>query len=166
MRSENLRSSILAAAMIAIVAGLGSQSMAMGSSSTGVVEARDQLVADIQQCTQKHGYDPKAAGLPENALAPTELAWRQCAYDATRKYGEAHPAVSGLYNQLISEDIEMTTAIQQGAMTRSQRRARIEELIGQIKTAEEAQIKAATEEQERQHEQLQNVVESARGFGN
>lgn len=165
MKTKGLRSAILAAAMVAIVAGYGSQSMAMGSSSTGVVEARDQLIAELQQCTQKHGYDPKAAGLPENALAPTELAWRQCAYDAARKYGEAHPAVSSLYNQLISEDIEMTTAIQQGAMTRSQRRTRVEELIGQIKTAEEAQIKAAASEQERQHEQLKNVVEGARGFG-
>jgi len=166
MRTKGLRSSILVAAIVAIFAGYESQSVAMGGSSTSVVEARDQLITELQQCTVKHGYDPKAAGLPENALAPTELAWRQCAYDAARKYGEAHPAVSAMYNQLISEDIEMTTAIQQGAMTRSQRRARIEELIGQIKTAEETQIKAATEEQERQHKQLQNVVESARGFGN
>lgn len=164
MKTKDLRRSILAAAMIAIIVGYGSQSLAMGSSSTGVVEARDQLVAELKQCTEKHGYDPKAAGLPENALAPTELAWRQCAYDAARKYGEAHPAVSGLYNQLISEDIEMTTAIQQGAMTRSQRRTRVEELIGQIKAAEEAQIKAAASEQERQHQQLKNVVEGARGF--
>jgi len=166
MKAKGLGSSILVAAIVVIVAGYGSQSLAMGSSSTGVVEARDQLIAELKQCTEKHGYDPKAAGLPENALAPTELAWRQCAYDAARKYAEAHPAVGGLYNQLISEDIEMTTAIQQGSMTRSQRRARIEELIGQIKAAEEAQIKAAASEQERQHEQLQNVVEGARGFGN
>lgn len=165
MKTRNLWRSILAAAFAAVFLGYASLSMAMGGSSTGVVEARDQLIAELQQCTEKHGYDPKAAGLPENALAPTELAWRQCARDAARKYAEANPAVSAMYNQLISEDIEMTTAIQQGAMTRSQRRARIEELIGQIKTAEEAAIKAAASEQERQNEQLRNVVDSARGFG-
>jgi hypothetical protein len=70
----------------------------------------------------------------------------------------------GRYEQLIAEDIQMTTAIQQGAMTRSQRRARIEELLAQIKAAEEAQIEAAASEQARQNEQLRNVVDNFRGF--
>jgi hypothetical protein len=70
----------------------------------------------------------------------------------------------GQYDQLIAEDIAMTTAIQQGTMTRSQRRARIEGLIGQIKSAEEAQATATATEQARQMEQVRNVVESARGF--
>jgi hypothetical protein len=166
MISKNLRSLALATAMIVVVTACESQSTATGASSASVIDARDAFVADLKQCTQKHGYDPNAAGLPENALAPNELPWRQCAYDAARKYGQAHPAVSDRYEQLITEDLQMTTAIQQGTMTRSQRRTRVEQLLEQIKAAEDAQIKAATSEQQRQQEQLRNVVEGARGFAN
>lgn len=128
--------------------------------------ARDKLVADIGQCSQRYGYDPRSAtGIAENALAPQELPWRQCAYDAVRVYEQANPAMASRYEQLISEDIGMTTAIQQGSMTRSQRRARIEELIAQIKSAEEAQVQAAATEQERQMQQIRNVVDNVRGFG-
>jgi hypothetical protein len=166
MMLKNLRSLTLATAMIALVTACESQSTATSTSSDTVIAARDTFVADLKQCTLKHGYDPNAAGLPENALAPNELPWRQCAYDAAHKYGQAHPAVSDRYEQLISEDLQMTSAIQQGTMTRSQRRTRVEQLIEQIKAAEDAQIRAATSDQERQQQQLRNVVDGARGFAN
>ena len=164
MISKNLRSLALATAMILVVTACESQSTTAGASSADVIAARDALIADLKQCTLKHGYDPFAAGLPETALAPNELPWRQCAYDAAHRYGQAHPAVSARYEQLISEDLQMTTAIQQGTLTRSQRRIRVEQLIEQIKAAEDAQIKTAAAEQERQQEQLRNVVDGARGF--
>jgi hypothetical protein len=166
MMLKNLRSLTLATAMIALVTACESQSTATSTSSDTVIAARDTFVADLKQCTLKHGYDPNAAGLPENALAPNELPWRQCAYDAAHKYGQAHPAVSDRYEQLITEDLQMTSAIQQGTMTRSQRRTRVEQLIEQIKAAEDAQIRAATSDQERQQQQLRNVVDGARGFAN
>jgi hypothetical protein len=131
----------------------------------GLIAARDRLVADLRQCTQAHGYDPQdTAALPETALAPNELPWRQCAYDAVRAYAQSHPSLRGMYEQLIAEDIAMTTAIQQGTMTRTQRRQRIDALVGQIKAAEEEQIAAAASEQARQNEQLRNVVDNFRGF--
>jgi hypothetical protein len=164
MIAKNLRSLALATAMIVVVAACESQSTATGTSSDNVAAARDTFIADLNQCTQTHGYDPNAAGLPENALAPNELPWRQCAYDAARKYSQTHQGVSSLYDQLISEDIQMTTAMQQGTMTRTQRRTRVEQLLEQIKAAEEAQIKSATADQARQQEQLRQVVEGARGF--
>jgi len=166
MTLKNLRSLAMATAMIALVTACESQSTATSTSSDTVIAARDALIADLKQCTLNHGYDPNAAGLPENALAPNELPWRQCAYDAAHRYGQAHPAVSDRYEQLISEDLQMTTAIQQGTMTRSQRRIRVQQLIEQIKAAEDAQIKAATNEQARHQEQLRNVVDGARGFAN
>jgi hypothetical protein len=131
----------------------------------GLIAARDRLVADLRQCTQTHGYDPQdTAGVAETALAANELPWRQCAYDAVRAYGQSHPSLRGMYEQLIAEDIAMTTAIQQGTMTRAQRRERIDALVGQIKAAEEEQIAAAASEQVRQNEQLRNVVDNFRGF--
>ena len=166
MITKNMRGLALVAAMVLTITACESQSTATGASSDSIATARDSFIADLKQCSQTHGFDPSAAGLPENALAPNELQWRQCAYDSARRYGQTHQAVSSLYDQLIAEDIQMTTAIQQGTMTRSQRRTRVEQLLEQIKAAEEAQIKSATADQARQQEQLRNVVNGARGFAN
>jgi hypothetical protein len=163
--SPTMRSTMLAAFIAASISGCSSQGPATDASAGGLIAARDKLIADVHQCSQRYSYDPnRVQGVAENALAPQELQWRQCAYDATRAYERANPAMKSQYEQLIAEDIEMTRAIQQGAMTRSQRRARIEELIAQIKSAEEAQVNATATEQARQMEQIRNVVESARGF--
>jgi hypothetical protein len=156
------------AALIVIVAAVSACAEKSGGPAPaqgGLIAARDTLVADLRQCTQAHGYDPQdTAALPETALAPNELPWRQCAYDAVRAYAQSHPSLRGMYEQLIAEDIAMTTAIQQGTMTRAQRRQRIDALVGQIKAAEEEQIAAAASEQARQNEQLRNVVDNFRGF--
>ena len=168
MSNVTVGSAIVAAFIAAWIGGCSSQGTATSSNTaaSGLIAARDRLVTDLHQCTQQYGYDPKLAqGIAESALAPHELQWRQCAYDATRVYEQANPAMKNQYEQLIAEDIEMTTAIQQGTMTRSQRRTRIEALIGQIKSAEEAQAKATATEQDRQMEQVRSVVENARGFG-
>jgi hypothetical protein len=129
------------------------------------MQARDKLVADVKACSSQYSYDPNSTnGIAENALAPHELEWRQCAYDAIHSYAQANPSLAGRYDQLITEDMQMTAAIPQGTMTRTKRRARDQDLIGQIKSAEEQQIQAAAVEQQRQTEQLQNMVESMRGF--
>jgi len=165
MSNAAVRSKVLAVFIMASIAGCSGQGPATDSAASGPIAGRDRLIADIHQCSQRYGYDPsRVQGVAENALAPQELQWRQCAYDATRVYEQANPAMKSQYEQLIAEDIEMTTAIQQGTMTRSQRRARIEALVAQIKSTEEAQAKATATEQERQMEQVRNVVESARGF--
>jgi hypothetical protein len=107
----------------------------------------EQLVAALKECTGKYGYDPdQTAGVAENALAPNELPWRQCAYDAVRAYAQEHSSLGGLYTQLINEDITMTTAIQQGTLTRSERRAKIEALLTEIQAAENFQIDAADQQ--------------------
>jgi hypothetical protein len=133
-----------------------------------------QLVADLKECTGRHGYDPnQTVGVAENALAPNERPWRQCAYEAVRAYAEEHPSLGGLYTQLISEDITMTAAIQQGTLTRSERRARIEALLIQIRVAEDSQIEAANNQGQggqnpswshQERDQLRNIVEGVRGF--
>jgi hypothetical protein len=136
--------------------------------------SRQQLRAELTLCTQTHGYDPeRTVGVAENAIAANELPWRQCAYEAVRAYAKGNPSLNDLYAQLINEDIEMTAAIQQGSLTRSERRARIEELLAQIRAAEDFQIQAGDNQgsggqspsqaqQERNH--LDNVVANIRGF--
>jgi hypothetical protein len=162
MMIRSLFTLLLATTALSACGGTASQSSSTGG---GLIEARDKLVSDLLQCTQTHGFDPQnAVGVAENALAPNELPWRQCAYDAVRAYGRSHPTLRSMYDQLVAEDLAMTTAIQQGTMTRSQRRARIEDLVAQIKAAEEQQIEAAASEQARQNDQLRNVVDNFRGF--
>ena len=166
MKRTTLRSTITVLLLMGAIAGCSSKSSSTSSTAAAPIAARDTLIADIQQCSQRYGYDPAhVQGVAENALAPQELPWRQCAYDAVRAYEQANPALSGRYEQLIAEDIQMTTAIQQGTLTRSERRTRIEALLAQIRSAEEEQANAAAVDQARQMEQIRNVVDSARGFG-
>jgi hypothetical protein len=154
---------LLIASAIAVAACTSGSSTSQSQSSLSA--ARQQLVTDLGQCTNDFGYDPKnVAGVAENQLAPSELQWRQCAYDAVRKYGGSHPSLTGRYEQLINEDITMTNAIQAGTMTRSQRRQRIEELIAQIKQAEESQAQTAAAEQAEEMDRVRQVVDGMRGF--
>ena len=155
---------LLLAGMTAGLSACTSQSSSSGSQSP-LTAARQQLVADLHGCTRTYGYDPRnVAGVPENKLAPHELEWRQCGYDAVRKYAGNQPALTGQYEQLINEDITMTNAIQSGTMTRSQRRQRLEALIAQIKSTEESQAQAEATEQEQQMDQVRQVVDGMRGF--
>ena len=148
-----------------LMAGCATDTASTTAAQSPVIAAREQLQANIHQCTATYGYNPeKVSGVAEHALAPHELQWRQCAYDAVRTYTTANPTLMSNYDQLVAEDISMTTAIQQGTMTRSQRRARIEELLGQIRDAENQQIRADASMQEQQNQQVRNVVEDMRGF--
>lgn len=157
-----------------LIACISTPTGALAASPSLLSSLHQQLVAALKECTGKYGYDPsQTAGVAENALAPNELPWRQCAYDAVRAYAQEHPSLSDLYTQLINEDITMTTAIQQGTLTRSERRARIETLLTQIRAAEDFQIEAADNQGQggqnpnwssQERNQLSNVVEGVRGF--
>ena len=153
--------------LVGVTAGLSACTSQSSSSSSQspLTAARQQLVADLHGCTQTYGYDPRnVAGVPENKLAPHELEWRQCGYDAVRKYSHSQPTLTGRYDQLINEDITMTNAVQSGTMTRSQRRERLQTLVEQIKQAEESQAQAAASEQAQQMEDVRRVVDGVRGF--
>jgi hypothetical protein len=135
------------------------------SGEQAISQARNQLTADVRECSATHGFDPETvSALGERQLAPQELAWRQCAYDAARRYIDRNPAIRGLMEQLIAEDIQMTSAIQQGTLTRTERRARVQTLLGQIRDAEQKQMQAASAQRERQAEEMGTVVEGIRGF--
>jgi len=152
-------------AILAAMTACDSSSNSPSSPEAQLMQARDKLNADLKQCTVIHGYDPdKVAGVAETALAPNELEWRQCAYSAVRMYERYNPSLGGLYEQLIAEDMSMTAAIQQGTMTRSQRRERIDKLVDQIKTAEQDQVSSAMAAQAQQNEQVRRVVSGIRGL--
>src|SRR5262249_53687413 len=141
---ESMKQVVLVGAVGVVMALTSMPTDALAASPSLLSLLHQQLVADLQQCTGRYGYDPNhTAGVAENALAPNELAGLQCAYGAVRAYAEEHPSVGDLYMQLINEDVTMTTAIQQGTLTRSERRARIEARLIEIRAAEDFQVDAA-----------------------
>jgi hypothetical protein len=161
---ERLIGVLLVACVVGGLSACATQSSGSAAQDP-LAAARERLVADLDRCTQTYGYDPETvAGIAENQLAPREIEWRQCGYDAVRRYGRSHPALTGRYEQLINEDITMTNAIQAGAMMRSQRRARIEQLVGEIKAEEEIQAQTAAAQQAEEMERVRQVVNSMRGF--
>jgi hypothetical protein len=149
----------------AVVCACAEPSGTSASPEQARIAARDAFVAELGECTRTHGYDPSAvSGIGEHSLAPNELPWRQCASDAVRAYARSNPPLAPMYEQLIAEDIAMTTSIQQGTLTRTQRRARIEALLAQIDRAEQDQILLAQFERERQAQQKQFLVDSLRSM--
>jgi hypothetical protein len=159
------REFVVAIAIATIVTGCATQAPPEQSPNP-ILQARQKLNADLRDCTQQYGYDPaKATGIAQNALAPNELEWRQCVYRALRPYAQANPSMAPMYESLIANDIAMTAAIQQGTMTRSQRRARIEELVADIKATENKMIAAATAEQQRQAQEFNNTISAIRALG-
>jgi hypothetical protein len=131
-----------------------------------ITQARAKLNSDIAACTAQHGYDPfkTTTGLPENALVPGELEWRECAYEAARNYARINSGMRLQYELLIHDDRAMTEQIQAGTMTRTQRRAAVEARLADIRAQESAQLQAAQGAAEADQQQMRNTVETMRGF--
>lgn len=152
--------------MIGII-GAGCVDAPPKTSTSPILQARQQLNADLRGCGQRYGYDPtRATDVAPNALAPNELQWRQCAYEALGRYANANPAMASAYRSLVASDMEMTSAIQQGTMTRSQRKTRIEQAVAQIKAAEDKMIMAAEMEQRQHTQEFNNTISAIRALGN
>jgi hypothetical protein len=131
-----------------------------------ILAARSELDAALHACTSTYGYSPRqASNIPEHSLAPNELAWNQCAYAAVATYERANPKLAPMYEQLVTSYQQMTGQVQAGALTRSQRQARTEEMLQGIEKAEHSEIAAANLQQAQQNQQQQNVVDTIRMFG-
>jgi hypothetical protein len=62
-----------------------------------VMESRAKLTLALNHCTELHGYAPGLAeGIAEHAMAPGELEWRECAYQAIRDHVRANPDARAL----------------------------------------------------------------------
>ncbi len=93
--------------------------------------------AHLAECTEKYAYDPnEAEGLGEYDLAPQELGWRRCAYQGVREIMIPNTRIPDAYRQLIDEDRAMTEKIQRREMTRSERRARLDQILESVRAHE------------------------------
>lgn len=132
-------------------------------SSADLLSARTTLDTALHNCTQTYGYSPRqAANIPEHALAPHELQWNQCAYDAVRTYEKANPKLASMYESLVTSYETMTDQVTQGTLTRSERQAETQQKLEAIKQAEQAEISAANLQQAQQSQQQQNVIDTIR----
>ena len=130
-----------------------------------VMESRAKLTLALDQCTEIHGYAPGLAdGIAEGAMAPGELEWRECAYQAIRDHVRANPEMRERYERLIAEDIDMTAAVRAGTMTRSQRRDRLNELIAEIRAVEDMRARTELDIRQIQTLQLQQTFEGLKEF--
>ena len=118
------------------LSGRASQEVSMDSQQSKALSIRAASMDQIRICTETIGYDRATVKVAENEIAPNELKWRQCAYDVIRSYAKSHPELRHMYESLVAEDITMTTGIQQGTFTRTERRQRLDKLLDQITTAE------------------------------
>jgi hypothetical protein len=134
--------------------------VAADGGGTGVAPLR----AAATECSRRHGYDPAMdPASAERGLLPNELEWRQCVYDAIRQRIEAAPQLAFIYEQLIAEDLLMTTAIQQGTLTRGERHRRLEELTRQVAEAEAAYARSEETAELRERARLRQVYDDFRG---
>ena len=101
------------------------------------VELKARLETYLSQCTQTFGLDPrKESGLSENALAPNERDWLDCAYIGIENIMIPNSDFPGMYRDFIAEAQSIVDLMDRGGVTRTQRRDRLQTLITQIENAE------------------------------
>ena len=125
--------------------------------------------AQYDQCSATHGYDPDALPpLGDFELAPTELDWRECVYDAIRDVLIPESRSPEMYFSLIADDQRLTQAVTAGQTTRAQRRAEIEASLAAIRqTEEEVDRRIAAEAALEESQTIaftQRMVEDLRGL--
>lgn len=141
-----------------LAAGCATQQQMRQEGRAQDAAARGGLTAALEECGRVHGYNPReVSGVGEHALAPNELAWRQCAYEAVREHRARDPEVRKELDLLVAQDIAMTAAIREGTMTRSQRKRLNSEKFQEIRQLQLARERAAVERREQ-------VVEGLRSF--
>lgn len=134
--------------------------MMLGSSASADTGAALGKLAD--QCTATHGYDPRKPGdVEEDELAPNERAWRACMYAGIDSDIAKHSATPEEWRALIDADRDMTDAIAAGDMSRSQRAARLQMLIANIRLAELTATERRVQQTQRNLE-IQDEIERVR----
>ncbi len=151
---------IAAIALVGVLAACASQQGATTQEKSRIELANEQLVAELDQCSARHDTDPRTATVGENELAPREREWRACAYEGIRAILVPASAVPEVYDELIAEDEALTDQVEAGEITRTERRARLDQLREEI-AAKEAR---ATEQPRSAAERGAEIVRQLRGL--
>ncbi len=125
-----------------------------GPPGISFAEMRFALDSQLAECTEPYGFDPREPSeTGENELAVGEREWLECAYEGIEKVMVPNTKFPKMYHQLISDGRSMTDLVEQGEITRTQRRNAIQAAIIEIENAEIVSLirssEAATEEADR-----------------
>ena len=155
-----------AAIALAFVAGCTAPTAYKENTATAELlrQARQQLLSDLQACSARYNYDPDEPGLPEDRLAPYELQWRSCAYDAARDYTQVNTAMAIDFATLIDQDKALTADLAAGEITRSERRLRLKALIENVHQKEVEQLESLETDAARDLELIHQVGDGLRGL--
>ena len=104
----------------------------------------------LARCTVATGFDPERPGVGERQIAPSELAWRDCAYEAIRTDIMPSSLAPTLYQNLIDADRAMTGDVAAGRLTRSERKSRLDTLFAEIVEVEKAKHRDQVERLKRE----------------
>ena len=80
--------------------------------------------------------------MAENRLGAGELEWRACAYRGIESIMISTSVAPNSFRQLIREDKEMTARISAGKLKRSERKARLQALLTEIRRQDEDRSRA------------------------
>ena len=150
---------LLAGAMAAALFGCAAPSAPGGSGANAFERAYARLQTYLDDCSKSVGVDPRTAkGVGERELLPREREWRSCAYEGIRSVLVPTTRHPELYGQLIAEDQSMTDRIAKGSMTRTERRARLDQLHEMIAQKEGQSGAELSQEQAQRNAQLVRQV--------
>jgi hypothetical protein len=132
-----------------------------------IAAARQDLDVYRAQCTARYGYDPDtASGLGPHVLGAGEREWRECVYRGVEKYLIPNSQTPEVYRKAIAEDREMTASIAAGKITRTQRQARVQDLLEEIDRIEAANMARIVQERNAadrvMREEMQRQLDSTR----
>jgi hypothetical protein len=145
---------LLLVGMLAAGAGSAAQTVSPSAADWQALEAK------MGECTRIHGYDPAAAAaIPQHALGAGERAWRECVYAGIHVTLMGRSEAPEMYQQLIDTDRQMTDSVEQGALSRQERRQRLEEYVRNIRFSEEVNESLATAQE---HERIRRDLERMR----
>jgi hypothetical protein len=131
---NRLRIVILGAALLACSCASAPESE---SPRASMEAARTAFYRDLASCTKTYGYDPeKLPPLGPHQLGVNERKWRSCAYDAIEVRLIPASRNPELYSDLIASDRVLTNEVEEGIVTRSERRERIREMLATIEARE------------------------------
>lgn len=131
--ATSLKEAIRAVGLVALVAAC-----AATTASQNIATARKQLDAHLAECTARYGYPEPTSDLGPYILGAGEREWRECVYQGVEKYMIPNTPSPEAYRKAIAEDREMTVGIATAKMTRTQRQARVQQLLEEIERTEEA----------------------------
>ena len=104
----------------------------------------------LKTCSERHGYETATSDqLADHVLGEGELDWRECAYEGLREIMASGSPAEYAYRRLISEDRRITKALVAGKLTRSQRKERILDYLGQIQAKEDKERKMQAQDKDR-----------------